>query len=83
MQTVTATDTLSAALKQVKELAEIRDSQGAVLGFFAPISIEHAALYAHAAANIDPTRHKQQSTDGPNRTTAEVLEYLKSLESRS
>jgi hypothetical protein len=79
MQSVTADAPMKAALGQVKELAVVRDEDGTVLGFFAPVALEHAARYAEAAANIDPTLHKRRTENGPNRTTAEVLEYLKSL----
>ena len=82
MQSVTADAPMKAALGQVKELAVVRDADGTVLGFFAPVALEHAARYAEAAASIDPTLHKRQAKDGPTRTTAEVLEHLKSLESR-
>jgi hypothetical protein len=82
MLTVTADAAMKAALRQANGLAQVCDADGTVIGFFAPVSIERAALYAEAAASIDPTLHKRQPKDGPNRTTAEVLDYLKTLESR-
>ncbi len=81
MTSLTADDHLLALLKPVKELAEIRDSSGNVIGFFAPVAVEHAAHYVNAASKINPAdiqRAKQEP--GPGRTTADVLNHLKSLE---
>jgi hypothetical protein len=81
MLRVTAEDAMQAALSQVKELAEICDSQGRILGYFAPVCLEHAAAYAEGAAHFDPaeiTSRKEQKQ--PGHSTKEVLEHLKSLE---
>jgi hypothetical protein len=81
MITVTAPVEIAGILGEAKELVEIRDSSGKVIGFFAPSSMQHAAQYAKAAAQTDRAviqRAKEES--GPNRTTAEVLERLRALE---
>jgi hypothetical protein len=81
MQSVTADDVMKAALSQVKEIAEVRDANGTMLGFFAPTSLKNAALYAHAAANIDPAWVRtQKRTPEKTYTTQEVLAHLRTLE---
>lgn len=45
MITLNADDAGIATLKQATELVEIRDEQGAVIGYFAPVSPERAHLY--------------------------------------
>ena len=82
MLTVHADEAMKAALRKATSLAQVCDSDGAVIGFFAPVALERAHLYAEAAASIDPMAHKRRPQDGPNKTTAEVLEYLKTLEPR-
>jgi hypothetical protein len=80
MISLTADDAMLAMLHQVKELAEIRDSSGTVVGFFAPVALRDAQSYARAAAHIDPAeiRRRQESKE-PCYTTKEVFEHLKSL----
>ena len=81
MTSVTANEAVLAVLGSVKELTEIRDPSGKVIGFFAPIAVEHAQHYANAAARIDPAAiQRAKEEKGPGRTTAEVLQHLKSLE---
>jgi hypothetical protein len=81
MITLTADDTLLAVLKQTKGLAEIRDSAGTIVGFFAPVEMDRAHLYAQAAAQTDPQEIKRRKeAGGKTHTTQEVLDHLKSLE---
>jgi len=82
MLTVKADAAMKAALQKATSLAQVCDSDGTIIGFFAPVSLDRAPLYAEAAAHIDPMAHKRQPQDGPLKTTAEVLEHLKTLESR-
>jgi hypothetical protein len=64
-------------------LVEVRDVAGAVLGFFAPASMQLARLYAQAAARIDPDEIKRRKESGGRTyTTQEVLDHLRSLETR-
>jgi hypothetical protein len=77
MQFITADDAMKAKLSEAKTLVAVRDSSGTVIGFFAPVSLEHAARYAEAAAAIAPLAHKRSPKEGPSRTTAEVLEHLR------
>jgi len=81
MFTLTADDNMLAVLRQAQGLAEIRDASGTVVGFFAPVSVERAHLYAQAAAQIDPTEVKRRKeAGGETHTTQQVLEHLRSLE---
>ena len=81
MITLTADKRMLALLAQAKELAEIRDANGNVIGFFAPLSLPHAQEYAKAASQVDPTEIQQRKKDKqPGHTTKEVLDRLKSME---
>jgi hypothetical protein len=70
-----------AVLSQAKELIEICDASGKVIGFFAPSSLKNAGAYARAAARIDRAeleRRKYSNEKGiPH---AEVMAGLKALE---
>jgi hypothetical protein len=80
MTRLTADDAMLALLRQAKELAEVCDASGRVVGFFAPVALEHAATYAEAAARIDPAEIQRRKTEpGRNYTTREVFEHLLSL----
>jgi hypothetical protein len=81
MKTLIADDATLAILRQANSLVEIRDSSGTIIGFFAPVGVERANLYAEAAARADPSEiQKRKETPGKTHTTAEVLEHLKALE---
>lgn len=82
MQFIVADDAMKLRLNEETTLAEVRDDSGMVIGFFAPVALEHAHRYAEAAASIDPMAAKRASKEGSGKTTAEVLGYLHSLESR-
>ena len=80
MTTLTADEAMLAVLRQANGLAEIRDPSGAIVGFFAPVSLERAHLHAQAAARIDPTEIKRRKeSERQGHTTREVFEHLKSL----
>jgi hypothetical protein len=79
--TLTVDDNVLALLRQAKGLAEIRDASGTIVGFFAPVSLERAHLYAQAAAQADPAEIKRRKeAGGKTHTTQEVMEHLRSLE---
>lgn len=82
MQSIVATDAVKETFAGAKSLVEVRDSAGVVIGFFAPVALEHAARYAEAAAAIDPLASKRQTKSGLTMTTPEVLNFLQTLESR-
>ena len=79
MTKVTAGEAVQAVLGQLTELAEICDSNGRVIGYFAPATLPEAASYANAAAHVDPAeieRFKRSKEECY--TTKEVFEHLKS-----
>jgi len=81
MTTIIADGALLAAFRQASGLTEIRDAYGNVVGFFAPVSVERAHLYAQAAASISPVEVNQRKEEkGETHTTQEVLQNLDSLE---
>jgi hypothetical protein len=55
MQSITVRGTVQDELRGTKTLVEVRDEEGTVIGFFAPITLENASRYVEAAAGADPT----------------------------
>jgi hypothetical protein len=81
MRTITADAALIAVLRQATGLTELRDAEGNVVGFFAPVSVDRAPLYAQAAADISPADVKRRKEEGgKTHTTPEVLRRLDALE---
>jgi hypothetical protein len=81
MTTIPLDDKTIAALVDSKKLVAVRDATGRVIGFFAPVCIEHAPQYASGAAQLYPHKDAHKADDNGKRyTTAEVLAHLKSLE---
>jgi hypothetical protein len=80
MTTIPLDDKTVAALSKEKELVAMTDAAGVVIGFFAPIGIEHAPQYAAAGAHFYPDKDKPRN--GPWYTTEEVISHLKSLEKK-
>jgi hypothetical protein len=56
MITLTATDSMLAVLKQATDVVEVRDTHGAVIGYFAPVSAERAHLYPQEHPTAKETR---------------------------
>jgi hypothetical protein len=80
MITVTADVALAEKLRQANGPAEIRDPEGKVVGFFAPVSVNHALQYAQVAARIDRAElARRKASEKTGRTTREVFERLKTL----
>jgi hypothetical protein len=81
MQTVTVDGPVAEELSKAEALVEVRDAAGKMLGFFAAVKMDQAAEYAQAAAGVDPWA-LLRARQGPlnSRSTAEVLEHLRSLE---
>jgi hypothetical protein len=80
MTTIPLDDKTVSALTKQKELVAVTDSAGTVIGFFAPVGIEHAPQYAAAGAHFYPD--KDRPSNGPWLTTEEVIDHLKSLEKK-
>src|SRR5437879_6237142 len=80
MTTLTVGKEVETILRQTQDLAEIRDGQGQIIGFFAPVSLEHAARYAQAATMIDRAEiQRRRAIPGKSYTTKEVFEHLLSM----
>ena len=83
MQSVTVDGPAAEELRKAEALVEVRDASGKMLGFFAAVTMDQAAQYAQAAAGVDPwALLRARSEPEKGRSTAEVLEHLKSLERR-
>jgi hypothetical protein len=81
MNTFTADTSLQQSLSGLPGLTEVRDPQGAVIGYFSPVSHQHPEAYAQAAAHFDPNEMKQRKLSGEKgRATSEVLSRISSLD---
>jgi hypothetical protein len=68
---------------KLDQITEIRDSQGKVVGVYAPIDRAKQLLFLEATIHIDPReKDRRKASGGPKYTTQEVLDYLASLETR-
>lgn len=84
MATLTADGNLQSALSQIKERTVIQGADGRLLGLFTPAGQHLTPLTLEAAALFDPDeleRRKQSKERGY--TIDEVMEHLRSLETRS
>lgn len=79
MDNVTVDRPLAAELVKSAGLVEIRDPDGMVVGYFAPLQLEHAVHYAEVAAKSTAHRVRVMSDPRPSLPTAEVLDNLKSV----
>ena len=83
MSTITVDRDLLPLFQQLSEVTEVRDPQGALLGYFAPATQTNARLYARAFAMFDPAeikRRKEQDAGHPGYTLEQVMQHLRSLE---
>lgn len=82
MISLIADSTMAAVLGQAKEVAEIRDASGTVIGFFAPITGANGCVNSHSVPVLDPAELKRRREDNAhNVSTKELFEYLKTLTS--
>ena len=80
MTTMTPNADALAFLRQASDLVEIRDPEGGIVGYFAPVSMERAHLHVQTAARIDRAEIARRKASHPTgRTTREVFERLQSL----
>jgi hypothetical protein len=70
---------LRSQLNALDGQAEFCDDKGSVLGYFVPASLRQQWLYDWAAAQLSDEELERRSREPGSKTTAEVLEYLKSL----
>jgi hypothetical protein len=83
MVKVIANDAVSDLLANVEETAEIRNSRGEVVGYFAPAQNEEAWIRAQVIANYDPEEAKRRRNQIEEVfTTEQVLDKLRSLGDR-
>ena len=83
MSAITVDSKLVPQLQQVTEVTEVRDSGGALLGYFTPAGGRQAHLYAKALGMIDREeikRRKEANAGHPGYSIEEVMKHLQSLE---
>jgi hypothetical protein len=77
MASITADNTLRAYLLQAKEVTEIRDAGGQVLGYFAPAALAELVPALRLAALFDAEELKRRkASTHPGYTFDEVNEHL-------
>jgi hypothetical protein len=79
MITLTADDAVLATLRQATGPAQIRDTKGNLVGFFAPANVGHVRLNGPATEADLPEIERRKATEPGGKTTREVFERLKSL----
>ena len=72
MTAITADDKLVSELAMCNSVVEIRNKEGVVIGFFAPLRLEYAEQYARVAAKTHSSGMHRVS-----KTTTEVLADLR------
>jgi hypothetical protein len=83
MTTFTADPQLRDLFGRFREVTEVRDSTGKLIGTFTPAAYTENEPYTRAAAHFDPEELKRRKESNQvGKTTAEVLELLKSLGSQ-
>ena len=81
MNTLTADTSLQQSLSTLPGLTVVRDSEGAVLGYYSPASHKTPEAYAQAAAQFDPDEMKRRKlSNEKGRTTSDVLSRIAALE---
>ncbi|HZZ29033.1 MAG TPA: hypothetical protein VFE46_13625 [Pirellulales bacterium] len=79
MVIITANEVVQAALAGIAEKAEIRDSQGKLIGYFEPSDVKKQLL-EEARQHFDPDDIKNRKTvTDSGVTTSEMLAHLRSL----
>ena len=81
MVAVTVDSTIRSQFADAPSQVEVRDEQGMLLGYFTPAWLGTAEDYRRARAQIDRAElERRKKSDEPCYSTAEVLDYLKTLE---
>jgi hypothetical protein len=87
MALMTADGTLKDYLMRAKEITEIRDTDGQVLGYYAPAGVADQVPAVQAlrlAALFDPEELKRRkASTHPGYTFEQVMEHIRSLEKQS
>lgn len=86
MASMTADSTLKGYLDRTKEITEIRDEDGQVLGYYAPASVADqvpAVQVLRIASLFDPEEIKRRkASKHPGYSFEQVMEHLRSLENK-
>lgn len=81
MVAVTVDSKIRSQLADAASQIEIRDESGALLGYYTPAWLGSAEDYRRARESVDRAELERRKTSNePCYSTAEVLEYLSSLE---
>jgi hypothetical protein len=81
MQTVSVDENAAAALNRAADFVAVTDPNGKTVGYFAPVASREELLRRHLFATVDPAKLPSRGAPlGKTYTTAEVKEYLRSLE---
>jgi len=81
MVAVTVDSNLRSQLADAASQIEVRDESGTLLGYYTPAWLGTAEQYRRARESIDRAElERRKASNEPCYSTAEVLEYLKSLE---
>ena len=81
MALMTADNTLKDYLLRTKDVTEIRDADGAVLGYCAPAAVAKQISALRLVALFDPEELKRRkASTHPGYSFDEVKEHLRSLE---
>ncbi|HEV3143932.1 MAG TPA: hypothetical protein VGZ47_08625 [Gemmataceae bacterium] len=80
MTVINADDHVLGVLAGVHQLTEVRDSNGQIVGYYAPASLQEAAKVARAAASFDRNEIERIRRAGnPKITTRQLFQRLQSL----
>lgn len=79
MNIPTVDNATAALLRQVAEPVQIRDSNGTIVGFFAPLPFgDHSSRGRLTEAELAEL-HRRRAAERPGKSTREVFEHLKTL----
>jgi hypothetical protein len=81
MSSLTADNTLKDSLVQAKEVTEIRDLSGQLLGYFAPTAVAQQIPALRLASLFDPEELKRRKAcTEPGYSLDEIMQHLRSLD---
>ena len=84
MATITANVAIQQWLERLKDVTEIRDDKGNVIGIFTPADNTEAEMYARAKALFDPQEMERlaREYEGKGRPLAEIWKDLEAREAK-
>lgn len=72
-------DALQSKLDELRTQTELCDKDGHLLGYFIPAGLSDREIYAWVEAQASNDEIERRKQESGSKTTAEVLEYLRSL----